>query len=180
MDCGNNKPRPGIAPNRTPPLIDALKEKHNIVGPSTGIGDTTRRKKALIPGCGRGYDVLLFASHGYDAYGLNVSQTAVNACQELDEGRGDDAVRYPVKDPAIGRGLRQFIVADFFKDDLSSLTSGAGFDVIYDHTFLCAIAPELRPQGAKRMSELLAPDGSLISLESPLAKIPNTAGRCTV
>ena len=85
-------------------------------------------------------------------------------------------MKYPVRDTKIGRGLRHFIVADFFKDDLSSHTSGAGFDVIYDYTFLCAIPPELRPQWSKRMSELLAPDGSLICLESPLAKPPNAAG----
>ena len=88
---------------------------------------------------------MLFASHGYDAYGLDISQTAVDACQKLDRERGDDATKYPVKDTKIGRGLRHFIVADFFKDDLSSHTSGAGFDVIYDHTFLCAIPRELRP-----------------------------------
>lgn len=83
-------------------LIDALEEKTDIIGSSTGTGGTTRRKKALIPGCGRGYDVLLFASHGYDAYGLDVSQTAVNACQELDKEQGDDAMKYPVKDVKIG------------------------------------------------------------------------------
>lgn len=159
-----------------PALIDALKEKSDIIGSSTGIGDTTRRKKALIPGCGRGYDVLLFASHGYDAYGLEISQTAFNACQELDKEQGGDAMKYPVRDTKIGRGSRHFIVVDFFKDDLSSHTTGTGFDVIYDYTFLCAIPPELRPQWLKRMSELLAPDGSLICLESPLTKPPKAAG----
>jgi hypothetical protein len=41
---------------------------------------------------------------------------------------------------------------------------------------LCAIPPELRPQWSKRMSELLARNGSLICLESPLAKPPKAGG----
>jgi hypothetical protein len=158
-----------------PALIDALNEKSDILNPSTKSVET-RRRKALIPGCGRGYDVLLFASHGYDAYGLDVSQTAVEACRELDSEQGNDAARYPLADPKVHRGLRKFIAADFFKDDLSSSTDGGSFDVIYDYTFLCAIPSELRPQWSKRMSELLAPDGSLICLESPLAKPPNAGG----
>lgn len=155
-----------------PALTDALNEKSIIIGPSTQSG---RRKKVLIPGCGRGYDVLLFASHGYDAYGLDVSQTAVDACQELDKEQGDDDKKYPVKNTKVGRGSRQFLAVDFFEDDFSSHTNG-GFDIIYDYTFLCAIPPGMRPQWAKRMSELLAPDGSLICLESPLAKPPNAGG----
>jgi hypothetical protein len=159
----------------SPALIDALNEKSDILNSSTQSGET-RRKKALVPGCGRGYDVLLFASHGYDAYGLDVSQTAVEACQELDKEQGNDAARYPLSDPKLGRGSRNFLVADFFKDDLSFSTDGGSFDVIYDYTFLCAIPPELRPQWPKRISELLAPNGSLICLESPLAKPPNAGG----
>ena len=73
-----------------PALTDALNEKSIIIGPSTQSG---RRKKVLIPGCGRGYDVLLFASHGYDAYGMDVSQTAVDACQE---NCGDDSDSIPM------------------------------------------------------------------------------------
>jgi SAM-dependent methyltransferase len=159
-----------------PALIDALNEKTKILGTATEDGDETLRKKALIPGCGRGYDVLLFASHGYDAFGLDISQTAVDACQELDKEQGDDAIRYPLRDVTVGRGSRHFLAADFFVDDLSSHTSGGGFDIIYDHTFLCALPPELRPQWSKRMSELLAPNGSLICLEFPLAKPPNEGG----
>jgi len=161
------------APNSA--LIDALNERSDILGSSIQSGET-RRRTALIPGCGRGYDVLLFASHGYDAYGLDISQTAVEACRELDAEQGNDDTRYPLKATTAGRGLREFLVADFFNDDLSSHTNGSGFDIIYDFTFLCAIPPELRPQWAKRMSELLAPNGSLICLEFPLAKPPKAGG----
>lgn len=114
-----------------PALIDALNEKSDILGSSTEGGDANRRKKALVPGCGRGYDVLLLASHGYDAYGLDVSQTAIDACRELNIHQGDDDTTYPVKDAQIGRGSRNFLLADFFQDDLSSLTGGGSFDGLH-------------------------------------------------
>ena len=119
---------------------------------------------------------MLFASHGYDAFGLDISQTAVEACQQLDKEQGNDATRYPLKDAKLGRGSRNFLVADFFKDDLTAHANAGCFDVIYDYTFLCAIPPELRPQWSKRMSELLAPNGCLICLEGPLAKPPKAGG----
>ena len=159
-----------------PALVDALNEKSDIIDPSPKGSDATRLKRALIPGCGRGYDVLLFASHGYDAYGLDVSQTAVDACRELDKEQGEDALRYPVRDPKLGRGARHFFTAYFFKDDLTSQTNGGSFDIIYDYTFLCALQAEVRPQWAKQMSKLLAPDGTLICLEGPLTKPPKAGG----
>lgn len=160
-----------------PALIDALSEKSDIIRTPAQESNTTQRKKALVPGCGRGYDVLLLASYGYDAYGVDVSETAIKACEALDEEQGDDTAKYPVKNDTIGRGSRKFLLADFFNDNLSSRTgSENGFHLIYDYTFLCAIPPELRPKWSKRMSELLAPEGSLICLEFPLAKSPKAGG----
>lgn len=160
-----------------PALIDALSEKGDVIGTPAHGNDITQRKKALVPGCGRGYDVLLLASHGYDAYGADVSETAIQACKTLDKEQGDDAAKYPVKNEKLGRGSRNFLLADFFNDDLLSRAGGiGGFDLIYDYTFLCAIPPELRPRWSKRMSELLAPGGSLICLEFPLAKSPKAGG----
>jgi SAM-dependent methyltransferase len=159
-----------------PALIDALDEKRDIIGASTETSDLVQRKKALVPGCGRGYDVLLLASYGYDAYGADVSQTAIDACNKLDQDQAEDTAKYPIKDASIGRGSRNFLLADFFNDDLLSHTGGSKFDVIYDYTFLCAIPPQLRPKWAARMSSLLAPGGSLICLEFPLAKSPALGG----
>lgn len=159
-----------------PALIDALDEKRDIIGASTETSDLVQRKKALVPGCGRGYDVLLLASYGYDAYGADVSQTAIDACNKLNQDQAEDTAKYPIKDAAIGRGSRNFLLADFFNDDLTSHTGGSKFDVIYDYTFLCAIPPQLRPKWAARMSSLLAPGGSLICLEFPLAKSPALGG----
>ncbi|KAK4503755.1 hypothetical protein PRZ48_004670 [Zasmidium cellare] len=133
------------------------------------------RKRAFVPGCGRGYDVLNLASLGYDAYGLDASQTALETAKKYKAANFDGQV-YAANDPAIGRGEAKFILNDFFKDDFFSETNGGKFDVIFDYTFLCALPPELREKWAKRMSELLGPDGKLICLEWPLGKDPKEGG----
>jgi hypothetical protein len=160
----------------SPALIDALSEKADTLGAAAVAGDSKTRKRALVPGCGRGYDVLLFSSHGYDAYGLDASQTAIDYCKALAQEQGDDNSKYPVKDEQLGRGEQKFVYADFFKDDFLAQTNGGKFDVIYDYTFLCALPPDMRPRWSKRMSELLAFNGHLICLEFPLTKPPTSGG----
>ncbi|KAK3657821.1 hypothetical protein LTR56_002200 [Elasticomyces elasticus] len=164
----------------SPALIDTLKDKKDILGTPFRKDLATPsdphpppRKRVLVPGCGKGYDVLLFSSCGYDAYGLDVSPHAVDrATASLNEPS------LPSKYPhgLNGRGQTAFVLADFFKDDFLASIGGGNFDVIYDYTFLCALPPSLRPAWAKRMSELLSPSGHLICLEFPLGKEPKTGG----
>jgi methyl halide transferase len=118
-----------------PALVDLLDQRHALIGTAIVEGDgEQRRKKALVPGCGRGYDVLLLASRGYDAYGLEYSATAVKACEQEAKEHAD---KYPVKDPGLGRGSVQFVSGDFFKDDWFSKAGVEGkFDLIYDYTVL--------------------------------------------
>ncbi|KAK6433471.1 hypothetical protein LTR95_010351 [Oleoguttula sp. CCFEE 5521] len=157
----------------SPALVDTLLEKKYVLGP---IPQDGKRRKALVPGCGRGYDVLLFASHGYDAIGLDASETAIEACKVLDAQQGNDESKYPIVDSSIERGSRTFVLADFFMNDFLKASDAPQFDIIYDYTFLCALPPALRPKWAKRMTELLAPNGRLICLEFPLSKPPSTGG----
>ena len=106
-------------------------------------GSRRRRKRALVPGCGRGYDVLLLASFGYDAVGLEYSQAAVDACHVFQKEHGHE---YPIQDQNIGMGAISFVVGDFFKDDWRQddplATEGKGvkvqYDLIYDYT-VCSI-----------------------------------------
>lgn len=44
------------------------------------------KPKALVPGCGRGYDVCEMAKRGYDALGLDIAPTAVKAASEYSDG----------------------------------------------------------------------------------------------
>jgi hypothetical protein len=154
----------------SPALEGTLKDHRDVVGGAMIDG---RRKTALVPGCGRGVDVLLLQSFGYNAVGLEVSEGAVAACKQYAEEHGND---YPVKDEQIGKGSRKFVLGDFYANDFLEDTNQK-FDLIYDYTFFCAMRPSMRPAWAKRMSELLAdsPTANLICLEFPTDK-PAAAG----
>ncbi|KAL9088020.1 MAG: hypothetical protein Q9165_006361 [Trypethelium subeluteriae] len=179
----------------SPAIVDTLKSRRELVENSWVIENgTRRRKRALVPGCGRGYDVLLFASCGYDAYGLEASENALKACKEFATKSGD---QYPVWNKKVGQGQLHWICGDFFKDDWCRDADGKtlSFDLIYDYTvrihlqitnwlaaltaaqFLCALSPSLRPNWAFRMSQLLAPPPAvLICLEFPTYKEPSSGG----
>jgi hypothetical protein len=200
-DKGDNLPWDRGFPH--PALEETLVQRAGTLGgPITQDG---QRRKALVPGCGRGVDVLLLASFGYDAYGLECSAAAVDACKKEEK---ENHSRYRVRDEKVGKGRMIFVQGDFF-DDTWLKEIGVprnGFDVIYDYTvciftvavrlhsvitlifsrsfllmiiqFFCALNPELRPKWALRHTELLAPSpaGNLICLESPRHKNPLAPG----
>ena len=96
--------------------------------------------RALVPGCGSGYEIRTLHERGWPVLGLDFSPAAVaRAQQELGP---------------LGHLVR---VADFFApaDEL------AGFSLVYERTFLCALPPELHAPYARRMAELIAPGGVL-------------------
>lgn len=129
------KPLPFDRGFPNPALEDTLIEKRSIIGSPIGrdAQGNTYRKKALVPGCGRGVDVLLLASFGYDAYGLEYSATALEVCKEEQAKNGD---KYPVRDAEVGQGKITFVQGDFFQDtwlEKLQLTRNS-FDLIYDYT----------------------------------------------
>jgi len=162
-----------------PALVDTLEQRTELLGPVIITDSTTglkRRKRALVPGCGKGYDVLLLASFGYDAYGVEASANAVKACEKY---AAEQADKYPARNTEVGSGSVKFVFGDFFKDEWIAGVDGGlkeGFDLVYDYTFLCALPPTLRPAWSDRMSSLLSPTGRLICLEFPTYKPPSTGG----
>lgn len=117
-----------------PALEDVLSDRQDLIGSCFKLGPDgeKQRKKALVPGCGRGYDVSLLASFGYDAYGLEVSEKAVELCVQEQKKNGQN---YPVKDESAGSGSATFIKGDFFSDEWAANIQGeAKFDLIYDYT----------------------------------------------
>jgi methyl halide transferase len=122
------------APN--PALIDTLKEREDLIGNAMVTdedGKQRRRKRALVPGCGRGVDVLLLKSFGYEAVGLEYSEAAVKACRKYQEGYGSG---YRIQDEKLGEGTARFVVGDFFQDGWLAEIGGQEnqFDLIYDYT----------------------------------------------
>ena len=118
-----------------PAFVDALTDKSDLFGePFVRKADgTTRRKRALVPGCGRGYDVLLLASFGYDAYGLEISPGAKQACETFAAEKGDEYLKSTTKH---GFGSWKFLLGDFLKDSWQKEAGleNHAFDLIYDYT----------------------------------------------
>jgi SAM-dependent methyltransferase len=123
----------------------------------SGLLDTTiQGGRALVPGCGKGHDVYLFAGRGaQEAVGLDISATATGICQQ----------------EATLRGVANatFVAGDFFTAEL-----GEAFSVVYDYTFFCAIDPALRADWGKRMQQLVKPGGVLVCLVFPLDETRTT------
>ncbi len=122
----------------SPALTDTLENHPDLIGSAIVNG---RRKKALVPGCGRGVDVLLLESFGYDAVGLEVSADAVRIAIEYGEEHGSE---YVVKDEKAGKGSRKYVNGDFYKNDFLTqvgLENGEQFDLIYDYTVSAAYVP---------------------------------------
>ena len=129
-----------------PALQDTLTYRKDLLGCcfATDSSGHTRRKRALVPGCGRGYDVLMLASFGYDAFGLEVSETAVKRCYEEQEVHSHE---YPVRDENDGAGEVTFMVGDFFATDWMRHVKGDGkLDLIYDYTVSSSL-PQTPEQG---------------------------------
>lgn len=114
--------------------------------------------RALVPGCGRGYDVATLASPDRVAVGLEYSSTAAVVAR----GYLADEAKIPEDRWQILAGPED---GDFFKH------KGA-YDAIYDLTFLCALLPSRRGEWAAKMAELVKPGGVLVTLQYPLLPPP--------
>jgi hypothetical protein len=88
----------------------------------------------------------MLALHGYDAYGLDVSPTGVDAARayaasELAVPSEYNFSGLPAREqhPDTERGLAKFVTGDFFakdweKDCAADGKAFAGFDLVYDYT----------------------------------------------
>ena len=118
----------------SPALDETLAKRHDLIGNALKEVDGRQvRKRALVPGCGRGVDVLLLESFGYHAVGLEISEAAVTACEKYAKEHGSE---YPTRDKDVGRGTATFVHGDFYQDDWLEKIGipGEKFDLVYDYT----------------------------------------------
>lgn len=99
--------------------------------------------KILIPGCGNAHEA---------AYLFNQGFTNLYLCDWVQDPLDHFAAQHP------NFPKEQLIHANFF--DLEE----KDFDIIVEQTFFCALSPELRPQYAVKMAELLKEGGHLAGL----------------
>jgi methyl halide transferase len=112
----------------SPALVDLLIERQDLFPPIS-----SRRRKALVPGCGRGYDVLLLSAFGYDAYGLEISSNALVEARKVEKEMAGKGV-YETRS-GVTAGKITWLAGDFFKDDFLKDVDGDGkFDFFYDYT----------------------------------------------
>lgn len=140
VDLLAGSPSVSSTPNPTPaaPSGDANTNKGWEALGSAFKADGKRRR-VLIPGCGRGYDVCLFAANGFDAVGLEVSEHAVMAgkkhVEEAQKGEDKGPLEGEYEAASArqdkGWGSAEVVLGDYFDD---AWLKGDGFDVIYDNT----------------------------------------------
>jgi len=149
----SNGVKPGTrfdAMKSSPALVHLLDREGSPI--PTGSG-----KKALVPGCGRGYDLITFATRGWDAVGLEISEsgqaTAAAYLSGCDCGSGKAAV----------------VLGDFLGDAAASHVEDGSIDLAFDYTLFCAIKPYERKAWAAAMARVIKKGGQLITLQYPLA-----------
>jgi SAM-dependent methyltransferase len=102
------------------------------------LGNRKLPLKALIPGCGTGYEVRLFAERGHDVLAIDFSDAAIEAARRQ-----------------LGALAGLVRKADFF-----ALQDGP-FDLVYERAFLCALPRALWRRWARSMEELVRPGGEV-------------------
>lgn len=99
---------------------------------------------ALVPGCGLGHDVAMLREAGWDAVGVDLSATAV----------------------ALARAAHPQHAEHLLQGDLFDLPADwqGRFDLVLEHTCLCALPPERRADYARAVTRLLRPGGRLAGI----------------
>lgn len=127
----------------SPALQDLLSERSAELGLDNAA--LVRAKHALVPGCGKGYDAMLFASYGLNSTGLEIAPDAVQraravAAQGLAALSEEEKAKY---------GELKFVTGDFYKADWAR---EEGYDYVYDYT-VSPLSPALsRPRAETRLA----------------------------
>lgn len=103
--------------------------------------------RVLVPGCGHGHDAEVAAKLGHRVVAADLAPTAhVRATERL----------APYENSVV-------VLGDFFELAEDPAFRGS-FDLVLEHTFLCAIDPAQRGDYWRAVRELLAPGGHLVGL----------------
>lgn len=102
--------------------------------------------KTAVLGCGRGYDAVLLAEHGFEVIGFDFAPTAIADSISLAQTTNNKA---------------QFLQRDIFN---LATEFPHHFDYVVEHTCFCAIPPERRAEYVKLVRSILRPNGELIAV----------------
>ena len=117
-----------------PPFVSLLES--NIISPC----------KTLVPGCGRGHEVIFLAKNGFDVTALDYSIGAVNYLNSA----------------ILERKLNSKVLnLDFFQLDS---THDDLYDLLIEQTFFCAISPSQRLLYVETVARILKKGGMIAGL----------------
>lgn len=116
--------------------------------------------RILVPGCGRGHEVLELASRGFDVTGIDFAPSAVAH----------------VRGELLERGL----TAEIFEGDLFAFDPPSRFDAVYEQTCLCALDPENWSRYEARLHGWLRGGGRLAALFMQSGKADGPPFHCDV
>lgn len=100
--------------------------------------------RVVVPGCGHGHEVVELAARGFEVTAIDIAATPTEHLKRVFETRDESA---------------EIVVADALQ-----YQPARPFDAIYEQTFLCAIAPELRARYVQQLAVWLKPGGQLFAL----------------
>lgn len=133
-----------------PSLMEAFDRSIHSQPPDYNISSllsTASSRKALIPGCGSGFDAIFINSQGFgEVVGLDISEESLKIAQMNTQA-------------AETTNNILFRRADYFE-----YSDEVKYDLIYDYLFFSAIEPAMRPKWASKTAELLSDDPSSILL----------------
>ncbi|MFT7619597.1 MAG: SAM-dependent methyltransferase, partial [Planctomycetota bacterium] len=112
------------------------------------LADLGEPRRVYVPGCGAGHDALFLASAGWRV-------TAVDHADQVQ----------PHLRPGLDREGSRFLLRDAFE-----LAEDETYDLWWDHTFFCAIPPELRETWGKTVIRAMPTGGTLAALVFPYGK----------
>lgn len=107
-----------------------------------GTGEL-RPCRILVPGCGRGHEVVALAKAGFDVTGVDFAPTAV------------ETVRAHLS--------REGLPAEIVQSDLFTFRPAQPFAAIYEQTCLCALPPERWAEYERQLAAWLVPGGRLFA-----------------
>jgi SAM-dependent methyltransferase len=100
--------------------------------------------RILVPGCGKGHEVLALAEAGFDVTALDYTPAAVAEVQQRLKQAG--------------------LHAQVLQADVRTWMPDASFEAIYEQTCLCALHPDDWAVYAAQLHHWLAPGGRLFAL----------------
>ena len=101
------------------------------------------RTRVLVPGCGRGHDASAWAKAGFETTAMDLSDRALNDARESYESLPNLA---------------------FFPGDFLHEQPQDPYDLVFEHTLFCAIAPDSRETYASSLVRWLRPGGHFLAI----------------